>query len=164
MDDTFHHTNKDDVQDTCISDLKMVCGEKVKAALTAFFQEPWGRITYGMVGSLSDEAIDVLDASDGVKHRVRSLRKIVNCFRPGSDTMDRIRLELTCPISLEIAKDPVVIPCCGRVLERREAIHLRSDAVYITCPCCRSAVHSGWISTQPARSAVANVTRLLSEG
>lgn len=144
----------------------MVCGKELKGALSRYFQKEWHQITYGMVGDITDQAIDQFDVVPGVKTRVRSLRKVVQCFRPHADNLDKIRLELTCPISLDIAKNPVVIPCCGRVLERKEACKLHAEQrfdFYTTCPCCRGRVLSNWLNDQPKRSAILNISTLLQE-
>lgn len=153
-------------QDTAISELNMVCGEKLKATLSLHFGLEWHQITYGKVGELTDQTIDQLNATRSVKERIRSLRKVVRCFMPDADRLDKIRFELTCPISLEVVRDPVVIPCCGKVFERGEAFKLHFERRYgepILCPCCRGQVHFSWPNNEPRRNILANISSLLTE-
>eukprot|EP01060_Flectonema_neradi_P009626 TRINITY_DN16854_c0_g1_i1.p1 TRINITY_DN16854_c0_g1~~TRINITY_DN16854_c0_g1_i1.p1 ORF type:complete len:1402 (+),score=282.26 TRINITY_DN16854_c0_g1_i1:59-4264(+) len=64
--------------------------------------------------------------------------------------MDRLRQDLTCPLCLELFRDPVTVPCCGKAFEREELV--KSLAFREKCPLC-----NGDLSEFDAEAAAKNV-------
>ena len=56
------------------------------------------------------------------------------CTQQQQENMDRLRQDLTCPLCLELFRDPVTVPCCGKAFERDELV--RSLEFRSKCPLC----------------------------
>jgi len=69
--------------------------------------------------------------------------------------MNNLRNELTCPITLEIFKDPVSVPCCGKAFEREAlAEHLENNGI---CPLCNGDLYDFNANTAPKNVVIAGL-------
>jgi hypothetical protein len=80
-----------------------------------------------------------------------------------TDTLERLRAELTCPFTIEVAEDPVISPCCGRIFDRVAVIRHAAthEAISFQCPCCKLPIRKAWINSQPRGGALRNIAETM---
>ena len=155
------------LQDGPLSSLPIVMGPAVECAvLTYFGVSDLSSLTPRMVLDLTDGQIASISSTPAARTRIRGLRGIIKLFSPDASTIDRIRAEVTCPITWSLATDPVVSPCCGRVFNRKELMHYHAQDISLTaiCPCCRIPSMKSWVMNQPRSSALKNIADAIRGG
>lgn len=115
------------MQDSTIDSIPIYLGTKMSGAIQLAFGAVPSAITCRMVSDLPDQQIEALPVSDRIKRDLRKLRDYTRLFREETErALSRLQIMerdfLTCPLTIDPVKDPVLSPCCGHVFER-EAVH-----------------------------------------
>lgn len=75
--------------------------------------------------------------------------------------MDKIMNDLMCPISMEILKDPVTVPCCGKAFSRASLVGCFQATTNLTCPTCNADLSHFDVSTAPKNVVLAGIIESL---
>lgn len=164
------------MQDRTIATIPIYLGPKMSDAIRDAFRTETSNITCRMISALSDKEIENIDASQSIKRDLRKLRDYTRLFKEDEDRhLNKVRaLErdfLTCPLTYELARDPVLSPCCGHVFEKT-AVHqsVRYQApdagghrYTFVCPLCKQTKYiKEWNQSLPASNVVKRMSSFIS--
>ena len=125
------------MQDTTINSLHIIIGDATKKALVDTFQTTLDCITIRMVSCLTNEQVDTMNCTQNTKTRIKGFIEYTKLLQ-NENTLNRIRINMTCPILLTLPSNPFVTPCCGKVFERTALFtYLKEGNLQRACPLCK---------------------------
>jgi hypothetical protein len=145
-------------QDTPVTALPYVLGPETTRTLDAHFGQ---RPTLQQIINLQEEVINALECTVQIKQRVRALRVLVVRLSPHAQKLDTIRAICTCPLSLEVVKHGIMVPCCGAVFEKALLFTHMSGAIQKECPLCRRIISMAAVLNSAQTTAIDRIMETL---